>query len=401
MEKRNKPIVAVDIKTGRKWWYHSMDEASKKIGLSKIEIMRALTTGKIASSWKFIDPLGNSSTQKKSVPIKSSSPKDQELTSINPSNEGSSASFSSLPGPNSTSNSYPNSKSVLVKLADSTCSNEELLNKPIKDIELQSLSYLKGKLETIGIKTLSDLLTNTDCDIQNEYRNGITANIQLAADGLHYDATIIKVVKIKGSISSITFDRIEDIKMNLPKGAAGTQRLLATPLCCFGLSARTLNVLSNAMILYVEDLVSKQASEVRDVKGLGEGCYKEIVALLFRLNLTFGMDINQMLGIPPPPKASQPDTIDLPYSSIKIRQLLLSAIDPAMVSTRCRNRLNLSGIYTYADLVTCSRYDLQYNKNFSNTVLYELDDLLKKFDLYYKMDVSKYGIYLKPENGKK
>lgn len=83
---------------------------------------------------------------------------------------------------------------------------------------------------------------------------------------------------------------------------------------------------------------------------------------------------------------------ELDEESLRMRQLLLTKLADMELSVRALNCLKTADIETFADLVSCPRYELMKFRNFGKKSLAEIDMLLDRYGLSFGIDVTKYNI---------
>jgi len=91
-------------------------------------------------------------------------------------------------------------------------------------------------------------------------------------------------------------------------------------------------------------------------------------------------------------QVEEENVLTLDISSMKIKKLLIEAVENLDFSKRPINCLQCAGIYYVKDLVVLSREQLLGIKNLGRKSIVEIDEFMEKNGLTFGMDISKYEL---------
>ena len=145
--------------------------------------------------------------------------------------------------------------------------------------------------------------------------------------------------------------------------------VLDQPISDFELSVRSRNCLKQMDIHTIGDLLSVTETELLSYKNFGETSLNEIKTLLTQAGLELGHGSGAAPGEPLLPPATPQVELDDP--SLALRHV--SELDLSVRARKCLQRL---GVNTLGDLVQHSEAELMATKNFGQTSLDEIQQLL-------------------------
>lgn len=156
------------------------------------------------------------------------------------------------------------------------------------------------------------------------------------------------------------------------QGDGARDRLLATPITEFELSARARNCLKKMRIATLGDLLKLSETEMLTFKNFGETSLNEVKALLAKRGLRLGQ---RPEDIDPASVVEAAATIKpaLPPGSEALAARPVSELELSVRARRCLQRLNITNL---AELIQYTEADLLAVRNFGTTSLSEIKSKL-------------------------
>jgi DNA-directed RNA polymerase subunit alpha len=150
-------------------------------------------------------------------------------------------------------------------------------------------------------------------------------------------------------------------------------QVLEIPVTDFELSVRSRNCLKKMNIRTLGDLIRHSEQELLSYKNFGETSLQEIKDMLTSKNLHLGMAVEPMEERRPPAPVAPPPATRGAAETIRVADMELSA--------RSRKALERLGIEVLGDLTKLSEEKLLGQKNFGETSLNEIKQILRRYSL--------------------
>lgn len=146
----------------------------------------------------------------------------------------------------------------------------------------------------------------------------------------------------------------------------------------FELSVRSRNCLKQMNIRTIGDLLMVTEAELLSYKNFGETSLSEIKALLTQKNLTLGQGLKEegAGGQPPAAAAAAQTQVTIDDPALALRSV--AELDLPVRARKCLQRL---GISTLGELVQHTEAELMSIKNFGQTSLHEIKQMLGQYGL--------------------
>jgi DNA-directed RNA polymerase subunit alpha len=150
-------------------------------------------------------------------------------------------------------------------------------------------------------------------------------------------------------------------------------QVLEIPVTDFELSVRSRNCLKKMNIRTLGDLIRHSEAELLSYKNFGETSLQEIKDMLTSKNLHLGMAVEPMEERRVPAPVVAPPAARGPAETVRVADLELSA--------RSRKALERLGLETLGDLAKMTEEKLLAQKNFGETSLNEVKQILRRYGL--------------------
>ena len=156
--------------------------------------------------------------------------------------------------------------------------------------------------------------------------------------------------------------------------------VLDTPVMDFELSVRSRNALKKMNIQTLGDLLRVRESDLLAFKNFGETSLAEIKALLASRGLRLGQ-LSDQAPVTPPPTAFGGETSLMAIDGDVPQELLEKLVSDLELSVRSRKALQRLDIKTVGELAQRTEDELLGCKNFGQTSLNEIKQILASFGL--------------------